>query len=93
MAKGKFMYNHKLVRKFANLLSVSYCFFSDPFSTNAGMLTFPLPANLKNNIVLIRSGESFADSRHELQTNPVKKLRQDNALTFKGREQVLLHSL
>lgn len=56
------------------------------------MLLFPLPAPLKNNYVLMRSGESFADSRHELQTNPVKKLRQDNALTMKGREQAIAAS-
>ena len=64
-----------------------------PTETGASMLTFPLPAPLKNNIVLVRSGESFADSRHEIQTNPVKKLRQDNALTSKGREQVDLYLL
>jgi hypothetical protein len=29
-------------------------------------------------------GESFSDARHETQTNPVKKLRIDNALTFTG---------
>ena len=55
----------------------------------ADMLTFPLPATLKNNIVLLRAGESYADARHEVQTNPVKKLRQDNALTPHGREQVI----
>ena len=54
---------------------------------SAGMLTFPLPAPLKNNIILVRSGECFADTRHEVQTNPVKKLRQDNGLTEKGMEQ------
>jgi broad specificity phosphatase PhoE len=53
------------------------------------MLTFPLPAPLKNNYVLVRSGECFADARHETQTNPVKKLRQDNALTNEGREQMV----
>eukprot|EP01031_Cornospumella_fuschlensis_P030136 gene30136-36405_t len=53
------------------------------------MLTFPLPAPLKNNIVLVRSGESFADARHEMQTNPAKKLRQDNALTDMGRKQAV----
>ena len=49
-----------------------------------GMLTFPLPAPLKNSFVLVRSGESFADVQHEIQTNPVKKLRTDNALTEEG---------
>ncbi len=29
-------------------------------------------------------GESFSDARHETETNPVKKLRIDNALTFNG---------
>lgn len=55
----------------------------------ASMLTFPLPSDLKNSIVLVRSGESFADARHEIQTNPAKKLRQDNALTDKGRQQAV----
>lgn len=55
----------------------------------ADMITLPLPLKLKNNIVLLRAGESFADSRHEVQTNPVRKLRQDNALTMKGREQII----
>jgi len=64
---------------------------ADASNSFASMLTFPLPAPLKNNIILVRAGESFADSRHEIQTNPVKKLRQDNALTLKGREQVRLN--
>ena len=90
-------------------------------SSWAGMLIFPLPAPLKNNIVLVRSGESYAgklhystvvlcpisplytlsltpriistclksDSRHEIETNPVKKLQQNNGLTSKGREDML----
>ena len=40
-------------------------------------------------IVLVRAGESFADAIHEVQTNQVKKLRQDNVLTIKAREQVV----
>lgn len=60
-----------------------------PLSASSDMLTFPLPAPLKNNIVLMRSGECFADKRNEIQTNPVKKLRQDNALTMLGREQAI----
>lgn len=63
--------------------------FLGPSISSAGMLTFPLPADMKNNIVLVRCGECFADERHEVQTNPVKKLRQDNALTEKGRLQVV----
>jgi broad specificity phosphatase PhoE len=51
------------------------------------MLLFPLPAPLKNNLVLVRAGECFADAQHVIETNPVKKLRQDNALTAEGREQ------
>mmetsp|Transcript_35461 Transcript_35461/g.33641 ORF Transcript_35461/g.33641 Transcript_35461/m.33641 type:complete len:327 (+) Transcript_35461:196-1176(+) len=58
-----------------------------PLAANAGMLTFPLPAPLKNNFVLVRAGESFADAEHEIQTNPVKKLRTDNALTALGQDQ------
>ena len=58
-----------------------------PLAVRADMLLFPLPAPLKNNIALVRAGESFADARHEVETNPVKKLRQDNALTSEGREQ------
>eukprot|EP01036_Dinobryon_divergens_P039688 gene39688-52354_t len=60
-----------------------------PIVANADMLTFPLPSPLKNNIVLVRSGESFAEQRHELETNPVKKLSQKNALTNEGREQAI----
>ena len=58
-----------------------------PLTASADMLLFPLPTPLKNNIALVRAGESFADARHEIETNPVKKLRQDNALTPEGREQ------
>ena len=58
-----------------------------PIAANAGMLIFPLPSPLKNNYVFVRSAESYSDARHEIQTNPVKKLRQDNALTVKGREE------
>ena len=58
-----------------------------PLNAVGGMLTFPLPAPLKNNFVLVRAGQSFADKRHEMETNPVKKLRQDNALTMVGRDQ------
>lgn len=60
-----------------------------PLPSEAGMLIFPLPSPLKNNIVFVRAGECFADSRHEIQTNPVKKLRQDNALTARGQEQAI----
>lgn len=48
------------------------------------MLTFPLPAPLKNSFVLVRAGECLADLHHEIQTNPVKKLRTDNALSEEG---------
>lgn len=48
------------------------------------MLTFPLPAPLKNNFILVCAGVRSADVQHEIQTNPVKKLRQDNALTFES---------
>ncbi len=43
-------------------------------------LTFPLPASLKNNYVLLRACESRFDAMNEVQTNPVKKLRQGNSL-------------
>lgn len=66
---------------------VSFSLFGFPSISNADMLTFPLPGRLKNNIAFVRSGESFADARHETQTNPVKKLRQDNALTATGQQQ------
>ena len=69
----------------AAVIGVGICL--TPLSANAGMLTFPLPAPLKNNIVLMRAAECYADSRHEVQTNPVKKLRQDNALTIHGQDQ------
>eukprot|EP01038_Epipyxis_sp_PR26KG_P005724 gene5724-7907_t len=75
--------------KTAAAVSMSSLLFLNIQPVDAGMLTFPLPAPLKNNIALVRSGECYADSRHEIQTNPVKKLRQDNSLTFKGREQAI----
>jgi len=78
------------VRRVATIAAASAVVgYFNPPEVHAGMLTFPLPAPLKNNIILVRSGESFADARHEIQTNPVKKLRQDNGLTSKGREQVI----
>ena len=60
------------------LISFSFICFS------LGMLTFPLPAPLKNNFMLVRAGECLADVQHEIQTNPVRKLRQDNALSYAG---------
>ena len=36
--------------------------------------------------MLIRAGECSADQQHEIQTNPVKKLRSDNALTSDGEK-------
>ena len=78
------------VRRVATIAAASAAVgYFNPHEVHAGMLTFPLPAPLKNNIILVRSGESFADERHEIQTNPVKKLQQDNGLTPKGREQVI----
>ena len=44
-------------------------------------LTFPLPASLKNNYVLLRACESQFDAMNEVQTNPVKKLRQGYSFT------------
>ena len=54
------------------------CVFSalSTHACSADMLTFPLPSPLKNNYVLARSAECFADAEHRIQTNPVKKLRQ-----------------
>lgn len=71
------------------LISFILTIMSAPHQSHADMLTFPLPQPLKNNIMLMRSGESFADAANTVQTNPVKKLRTDNALTAKGREQVI----
>jgi broad specificity phosphatase PhoE len=73
---------------FASVL-LSCALTASPQACSAGMLTFPLPAPLHNNIIFIRAGESFADARHEIETNPVKKLRQDNALTSVGRQQAV----
>jgi broad specificity phosphatase PhoE len=70
------------------ILATTLCTAS-PSLSHADMLLFPLPAPLKNNFLLMRAGESFADARHEIQTNPVKKLRQDNSLTPEGREQAI----
>jgi broad specificity phosphatase PhoE len=77
-----------LIKKIPHIASAAI-FFNTIQPAFAGMLTFPLPAPLKNNIVLVRSGECFADSKHEVETNPVKKLRLDNALTFKGRQEAI----
>ena len=78
-----------LASKFSTALVGISCLFYDINPSLADMLTFPLPAPLKNNIVLIRAGECFADARHETQTNAAKKLRMDNALTAHGREQII----
>jgi hypothetical protein len=56
------------------------CLLSPAFSY-ADMLTFPLPAPLKNNYALARSAECYADAEHRIQTNPVKKLRQGNLMS------------
>lgn len=77
------------IKSFGKAFSISAFLLFPTSDAHAGMLTFPLPYPLKNNIVLVRSGECFADSRHETETNPVKKLRQDNALTMKGREEAV----
>jgi len=69
------------------LVVTSLISFLSSTACNADMLTFPLPKPLKNNYVLARSAECFADSEHRIETNPVKKLRQDNALTMRGREE------
>lgn len=60
-----------------------------PSSVSAGMLTFPLPAPMKNNVILMRAGESKRDAEDKIETNPVKKLAVANALTPEGRLQVL----
>ena len=73
--------------QFRNFCAASIFSIFLPFSCSADMLTFPLPAPLKNNYVLARSAECFADADNVIQTNPVKKLRVDNSLTFKGKEQ------
>ena len=46
-------------------------------------------ANIEGIIRLGYFTECYADAAHVTQTNPVKKLRQDNALTFEGREQAV----
>lgn len=79
----------QLLRKLGSVGTAAVMFCQIPAPAWSGMLIFPLQYPLKNNIVLMRAGESYADARHEIQTNPVKKLRQDNALTPNGREQVI----
>ena len=90
---------HKLIIKNVNslrnwigsrgLIAISTLTLSNPTIVQAGMLTFPLKYPLKNNIVVVRAGESIADSNGIIETAPIKKLRQDNALTPKGRFQVI----
>ena len=60
-----------------------------PLVAHADMLTFPLKEPLKNNIVLMRAGESYADQKGVIETNPVKKLAMSNGLTEEGRQQVV----
>lgn len=81
---------HKSIAKVISSLVISSTFLSScPSTSYAGMLLFPLPAPLKNNIVLMRAGESYSDSKGLIETNPVKKLLQSNALTPRGREEVV----
>lgn len=83
-------HQQQLLKQLKSAAATTVISFLIPFEPSwAGMLTFPLPAPLKNNIVLVRSGESFADARHEIETNPVKKLQQNNGLTPKGRDEML----
>ena len=70
-------------------VAISALTLGNPTTVQAGMLTFPLKYPLKNNIVVVRAGESIADSNGIIETAPIKKLRQDNALTPKGRMQVV----
>lgn len=63
--------------------------FSVQVSVHADMLTFPLKAALKNNIILMRAGECYSDANGKIETNPVKKLAIANGLTEKGRLQVV----
>ena len=77
----------KFVRRITGL-SIAFSL-SSPNIGSAGMLTFPLPAPMKNNIILMRAGESKRDAEGVIETNPVKKLAVSNALTPEGRLQVL----
>lgn len=60
-----------------------------PLPSHASMLTFPLPAPLRNSVVFMRAGESYADEKGVVETAPVKKLSTANALTPRGREQAV----
>ena len=56
---------------------------------DANALSVPLSQPLKNQIILLRSGESYADQDNRIETNPVKKLAIANALTPQGREEII----
>lgn len=60
-----------------------------PTAANAGMIMLPLQQPLKNNIILMRAGESKRDAEGVVETAPVKKLAVTNALTPEGRQQVI----
>ena len=57
-------------------------------NAQAGMIMLPLQQPLKNNIILMRAGESMRDAEGVVETAPVKKLAVTNALTPEGRLQV-----
>jgi len=84
----------KLCRK--GLGAGAACFSLTFCGTNratAAMLTFPLPVPLRNNVVLLRAGESFADEQGIIETSPVKKLSLSNALTNEGKSQIVRAAL
>lgn len=58
-----------------------------PSEANA-LLTYPLRSELKNNIILMKSGQSTAEEKGIVETNPIKKLSKRNSLTEEGIQQV-----
>lgn len=76
------------LNKWARTAALGASFLIPPSSTSA-LLTYPLRSDLKNNIVLMKSGESSAEADDVVLTKPVKKTSMSNSLTERGKQQVV----
>ena len=77
--------NLQLAASLAAATSLSY---SHPPPASAGLVQFPVKT-LNNNYFLIRAGESESESQGYVLTNPVAKTSMSNALSVRGRRQVI----
>lgn len=69
------------------LLSLT-CSWVSAFPASAGLVQFPC-RHLSNTYVLIRAGESEAQSEGKVLTNPVAKTSMTNGLSAKGKRQIV----